>query len=74
METTDMQKAYKMPILYSFFNHGDIRLAVTDQQVLASWKEFFDTGTNWKDFAHGITYEEYKDITDRQRNFLRIFG
>ncbi len=66
METTDMQKAYKMPILYSFFNHGDIRLAVTDQQVLASWKEFFDTGTNWKDFAHGITYEEYKDITDRQ--------
>ena len=24
-----MQKVYKMPILYSFYNHGNIRLAVT---------------------------------------------
>lgn len=66
METTDMQKVYKMPILYSFYNHGDVRMAVTDQEVLASWKEFFDMGTNWKDFAPGITYEEYKGMTDRQ--------
>lgn len=66
METTDMQKSYKMPILYSFYNHGNVRLAVTDQEVLASWKEFFDTGTNWKDFTPGITHEEYKSMTDRQ--------
>lgn len=66
METTDMQKVYKMPILYSFYNHGDIRMAVTEQEVLASWKEFFDTGTNWKDFEPDITYEAYKNITDRQ--------
>lgn len=66
METTDMQKVYKMPILYSFYNHGDIRLAVTDQDVLSSWKEFFDTGTNWKDFEPAITYEAYKNMTDRQ--------
>ena len=66
METTDMQKSYKMPILYSFYNHGNVRLAVTDQEVLASWKEFFDMGTNWKDFAPGITHEEYKRMTDRQ--------
>lgn len=66
METTDMQKVYKMPILYSFYNYGDIRLAVTDQDVLSSWKEFFDTGTNWKDFEPDLTYEAYKNMTDRQ--------
>lgn len=66
IETTDMQKVYKMPILYSFYNHGDIKLAVTDQDVLSSWKEFFDTGINWKDFAPDITYEAYKNISDRQ--------
>ena len=66
METTDMQKVYKMPILYSFYNHGEIRMAVTEQEVLASWKEFFDTGTNWKDFEPDITYEAYKNMTDRQ--------
>lgn len=66
LETTDMQKVYKMPILYSFYNHGDLRLEVTDEEVLKSWKEFFDTGTNWKDFSADITYEDYKRITDKQ--------
>lgn len=66
IETTDMQKVYKMPILYSFYNHGKIRMAVTEQEVLSSWKEFFDTGTNWKDFEPNITYEAYQTMTDRQ--------
>ena len=55
-----------MPILYSFYNHGKIRMAVTEQEVLASCREFFDTGTNWKDFEPNITYEAYKTMTDRQ--------
>lgn len=55
-----------MPILYSFFNHGNVRLAVKDDDVLAAWKDFFNTGKNWKDFATDITYDEYKPITDKQ--------
>lgn len=66
IETTDMQKVYKMPILYSFYNNGEIRLAVTEKEVLESWIEFFNTGTNWKDFSSGISYEEYKKMTDKQ--------
>lgn len=61
-----MQKVYKIPILYSFYNHGNMRLEVTDEEVLKSWKEFFDTGTNWKDFASDISYAEYKNMTDKQ--------
>ncbi|MCI9036023.1 MAG: DEAD/DEAH box helicase, partial [Lachnospiraceae bacterium] len=66
IETTDMQKVYKMPILYSFYNDGDIRLAVKDEDVLAAWKTFFDNGTNWKDFAADISYADYKAMTDKQ--------
>ena len=66
IETTDMQKVYKMPILYSFYHDGVIRMAITDGEVLESWKRFFDNGTNWKDFAAGISYEEYKAMTDKQ--------
>ena len=55
-----------MPILYSFYNAGNIKLAVTDEEVLKSWKAFFDTGTNWKDFSKDISYEEYKKMTDKQ--------
>ena len=83
IETTDMQKVYKMPILYSFYHDGDIRLAVTDEEVLEAWKTFFDNGTNWKDLASDISYTDYKSMTDRQHlskaksmpiKFLRASG
>lgn len=66
IETTDMQKVYKMPILYSFYNHGNVRLQVTDDEVLEAWKKFFDNGTNWKDFSADISYADYKTMTDKQ--------
>ena len=66
IETTDMQKVYKMPILSGFYNDGNVRLAVTDDEVLESWKKFFNHGTNWKDFPNVVSYEEYQKITDKQ--------
>lgn len=66
METTDMQKVYKMPVLYAFYNHGEMKTEVTEEDVLKSWKEFFDTGTNWKDFSSEISYEEYRGMSDKQ--------
>lgn len=66
LETTNMQKSYKMPILEAFYNDGDIKLAVTEEDVLYYWKRFFSTGTNWKDLDTDITYESYKQITDQQ--------
>lgn len=50
IETTDMQKVYKMPILYSFYNEGNIRLEVTDEEVLERWKEFLITELTGKIF------------------------
>ena len=55
IETTNMSKVYKMPVLMAFYNQGMIRKSVTEEQLLISWKEFFDTGTNWKDLQDGMT-------------------
>lgn len=66
IETTDMQKVYKTPILYSFYNNGNIRLTVTEEEVLESWKKFFNKDRKWKDFSSDINYEEYKNMTDKQ--------
>lgn len=66
LETTSMSKVYKMPVLMAFYNHGDVRMAVTAEELLASWKEFFSTGTNWKDLDKDITYEAYQKISDRE--------
>lgn len=66
IEITDMTKVYKMPVLYSFYHKGDVRAEVTEEEVLACWKEFFDRNKNWRDFSDGITYEEYRNMSDKQ--------
>lgn len=63
---TDMQKVYKIPVLYSFYNYGNVRLTATDEEVLKSWKEFFDTGTNWRDITENLSYDDYKRMTIKQ--------
>lgn len=66
LETTNMTKVYKMPVLQAFYNHGDIRLAVTEEELLKSWKEFFDADGNWKDLDKDMTYQKYRSISDRE--------
>ena len=65
IENTNMSKVYKMPVLMAFYNHGNVCMTVSENQLLASWKEFFSTGTNWKDFDTGMTYEKYQAISDK---------
>ena len=66
LETTSMQKAYKMPVLYAFYNDGKIRMGVTERELLESWKRFFDEGMNWRDLgSSAASYEEYRRISDK---------
>ena len=65
IENTNMTKVYKMPVLMAFYNHGNVRMTISEEQLLASWREFFSTGTNWKDIDTGITYEKYQAISDK---------
>lgn len=64
LETTSMSKVYKMPVLYTFYNDGDIRMEVTDEQLLAVWKSFFDQSGNWKDLGVATNYQDYKALSD----------
>lgn len=44
LETTEMQKSYKMPVLLAFYNDGEIRNAVTEDEILYAWKRFYGEG------------------------------
>lgn len=66
IETTNMSKVYKMPVLMAFYNHGNVRMSVSEEELLESWKEFFCTGTNWKDLETDITYERFQSISDQE--------
>lgn len=65
LENTNMSKVYKMPVLMAFYNNSDVLMEVSEKQLLSSWKEFFSTGTNWKDFDKNMTLQKYKDISDK---------
>ena len=66
LENTSMSKVYKMPVLMAFYNHGNILMEVSETKLLSSWKEFFSTGTNWKDLDKNMTIQKYNDISDRE--------
>lgn len=66
IETTNMSKVYKMPVLMTFYNDGNMRMDVTEEELLKSWKQFFGNGTNWKDLDRNLTYEKYLAITDKE--------
>ena len=73
LETTDMTKVYKMPVLRAFYNDGQVRMAVSEEQLLTSWRDFFNDGTNWKDLKKDITLAEFRAISDKAHlsNILR---
>ena len=73
IETTNMTKVYKMPVLMSFYDSGRMKMAVTEQEVLQTWKNFFDKGLNWKDLGTDIDYATYKKISDKDhlKNILK---
>lgn len=65
IENTSTSKVYKMTVLRAFYNDGKIRMEISEEEVLKSWKQFFSTGTNWKDFASDMTYQKYLAISDK---------
>lgn len=65
LENTNMSKVYKMPVLMAFYNKSNVLMEVLEKQLLSSWKEFFNTGTNWKDLDKNMTFKKYKDIPDK---------
>lgn len=65
IENTNMTKVYKMPVLQAIYNDSDIRMEVTNEEIVDCWKAFFDANENWRDFDSDMTYEKYRNITDK---------
>nr|WP_051527214.1 hypothetical protein [[Eubacterium] cellulosolvens] len=66
IETTSMSKVYKMPVLQAFFNKGRCLCQVNEEQLLRSWKEFFSAGSNWRDLPKISSYQDYKNMSDKE--------
>ena len=88
IEQTSMQKSYKMPVLSAFCEADggsvdSLKMAVTESDVLRSWKKFYQTGTNWKDVNKCKNKADFENMTDKDHlqnitknpvNFLKQSG
>ena len=41
IENTSMSKTYEIPVLLAFYNNGDMKLKINDDDLYKSFKEFY---------------------------------
>ena len=61
LETTRMTKSYKMPIFLAFYNDGDIKMEISDDDIYHSMKEFYEYGSNGVDMLKDKSSKDYKN-------------
>ncbi len=64
LETTSMNRIYKMPVLQSFLDQEKIRSQVSQSELLKRWKAFFAANENWKDLPHMEHFSDFLALSD----------
>ncbi len=78
IETTSMTKSYKMPILKAFYNDGNIKLNITDDDVYESMKKFYSYKSNAVDMLKDkssknfASWDRKKYISLAKRNPIKF--
>ena len=61
IENTGMTKTYKMPILLAFYNDGNIKLAIDEDDIYESFKDFYSRPSNAVDLTRDAGTSNYKE-------------
>lgn len=61
IETTEMSKTYKIPILLAFYNKGDFKLRINEDDIYKSMKEFYENPSNGQDLLASKSTKDYKN-------------
>ena len=59
IENTRMSKSYKMPFLLAFYNNGDLKSIVDDEDLYKSFKEFYSIKENTVDMYADKNTEKF---------------
>lgn len=70
IETTSMTKTYKMPLLLAFYNGGNFKTSITEDEIYLSFKEFYSKPSNAIDLLIDKSGKEYK--TWGKKEYLKI--
>lgn len=61
LETTSMTKSYKMPLLLAFYNEGDIKFRLDEDDIYRSFEKFYSMGSNGIDMKKDKSTKNYKN-------------
>ena len=70
IETTSMTKSYKMPILKAFYNNGNIKTEITDEDVFKAMHEFYSINSNAVDMIKDKTTKKYKSWS--KKDYIKL--
>ena len=66
IENTSMSKTYKIPVLLAFYNNGDMKLKINDDDRYKSFKEFYSKGSNAVDMLRDKSTSNFKNWEEKQ--------
>lgn len=66
IKTTKMDKSYKIPLLWAFYNNGNIKLKIDENDIYNSFKEFYSKEENTIDLQDLKSTEGYRDWNKKQ--------
>lgn len=70
IETTSMSKTYKMPVLLAFYNNGNIKMKVNEDDIYESFERFYNYKSNGIDLLRDKVTNDYKNWGKKE--YLRL--
>lgn len=61
IETTSMSKTYKMPVLLAFYNYGDVKMEISEDDIYKSFYNFYRKGSNKVDMLKDKGTREFEN-------------
>lgn len=74
IEITGMTKSYKMPLLLAFYNNGNLKLKVDEEDIYINFKEFYNKGSNGVDMTRHTSTANYKIWGKKEYNAISKKG
>lgn len=66
IEKTSMSKSYKMPLLLAFYNNGDVKMNLTEADIVKSFYDFYHIGSNRVDMLKDNSSKDFESWTEKE--------
>lgn len=66
IENTSMAKTYKMPVFLAFYNEGNLKIRIGEEDIYNSFKSFYSKGSNAVDLLNQKSTSGFKDWGKKQ--------